>query len=115
MRRTWQHLYRGGGPRRPRPAAVVALGLAALFSVVPPARSAARDDSAAVEFFEKKVRPLLVANCYTCHSADTNSQRRPARRRSQRPAHRRQSRPAVIPGKPDESLLIKAVSSHGQA
>ena len=32
---------------------------------------APRDDAAAVEFFEKKVRPILVDHCYTCHSADT--------------------------------------------
>ena len=23
------------------------------------------------EFFEKKVRPILVSHCYACHSADT--------------------------------------------
>lgn len=28
-------------------------------------------DSARLEFFEKKVRPLLVSHCYACHSADT--------------------------------------------
>ena len=32
-----------------------------------------RNDPAALEFFEKKIRPLLVDNCYTCHSANTNS------------------------------------------
>ncbi|HTD65325.1 MAG TPA: DUF1549 domain-containing protein, partial [Candidatus Limnocylindria bacterium] len=26
---------------------------------------------AKIEFFEKKVRPILVENCYSCHSADT--------------------------------------------
>ena len=30
-------------------------------------------DPTALEFFEKKVRPILVSNCYTCHSANTNS------------------------------------------
>ena len=74
----------------------------------------ARDDSAGVEYFEKKVRPLLVANCYTCHSADTNS----------RGGLRVDDRngllvgggrgPAIIPGKPDESLLIRAVSYTGK-
>jgi hypothetical protein len=24
-----------------------------------------------IDFFEKKVRPILVNHCYTCHSADT--------------------------------------------
>src|SRR5579864_5404264 len=35
---------------------------------------AARDEAGRVEFFEKKIRPLLVNNCYNCHSANTNSQ-----------------------------------------
>jgi len=78
------------------------------------AKSAPRDDASLVEFFEKSVRPLLVAHCYTCHSADTNS----------RGGLRVDDRnglivggghgPAVIPGKPDESLLIKAVTRVGE-
>ena len=32
-----------------------------------------QDEAARVEFFERRVRPLLVANCYSCHSAETNS------------------------------------------
>jgi cytochrome c553 len=77
------------------------------------AKSARPDDSAAIKFFEKQVRPLLVANCFTCHSADTNS----------RGSLRLDDRngllvgggrgAAVIPGKPDESLLIKAVTRTG--
>lgn len=33
------------------------------------------EHSANLEFFEKRIRPLLVDNCYTCHSADTNTRR----------------------------------------
>ncbi len=29
---------------------------------------AAKLDSAAVDFFEKKIRPVLVEKCYECHS-----------------------------------------------
>jgi cytochrome c553 len=86
----------------------------AFLSAVSLAHAAARDDSARVEYFEKKVRPLLVTNCYTCHSADTNS----------RGGLRVDDRngllvgggrgPAIIPGKPDESLLIRAVSYTGK-
>jgi cytochrome c553 len=86
---------------------------AVLFALLAPGRSAARDDTASVEYFEKHVRPLLVANCYTCHSADTNS----------RGGLRVDDRnglltgggrgPAIVPGKPAESLLIKAVSHTG--
>jgi hypothetical protein len=77
------------------------------------AKSAAREDSASVEFFEKKVRPLLVAHCYTCHSADTNSRGglRVDDRNGLLVGGGRGA--AVIPGKPEESLLIKAVTRAG--
>ncbi|HWB12008.1 MAG TPA: PSD1 and planctomycete cytochrome C domain-containing protein [Pirellulales bacterium] len=62
-----------------------------------------------VEFFEKEVRPLLVENCHKCHGS-----------LAQKGNLRLDSRsavltggdtgPAVAPGKPDESLLIDAVS-----
>jgi hypothetical protein len=32
---------------------------------------AARQQSQASEFFEKQVRPILAANCQTCHNAKT--------------------------------------------
>src|SRR5208337_4506253 len=32
---------------------------------------AGEPDPAKIAFFEKKVRPILVGHCYTCHSADT--------------------------------------------
>ncbi len=32
---------------------------------------AAEPDAARLEFFEKKIRPLLVQHCHTCHSAET--------------------------------------------
>ena len=38
------------------------------------AQTAAPDQAALVEFFEKKVRPILANNCFNCHSANTNSQ-----------------------------------------
>ena len=78
------------------------------------ARSTPRDESARVEFFEKKVRPLLVANCYTCHSADTNSRGglRVDDRNGLLVGGGRGA--AVIPSKPEESLLIKAVSRTGE-
>ena len=59
------------------------------------------------------MRPLLVANCHTCHSAETNS------RGGLRVDDRNgllvggEHGAAVIPGKPEESLLIKAVRRVG--
>jgi cytochrome c553 len=77
------------------------------------AKSTQREDSAGVEFFEKQVRPLLVTHCYTCHSADTNSRGglRVDDRNGLLVGGGRGA--AVIPGKPEESLLIKAVTRVG--
>jgi hypothetical protein len=36
-----------------------------------PTSPTAAPDAAKVEFFEKKVRPILADHCYHCHSADT--------------------------------------------
>ncbi len=71
------------------------------------------EDAAKIEFFEKKVRPILVNNCYTCHSANTNA--RGGLRVDDRNGllHGGNLGPAVVPGNPDESLLIQAVKYEG--
>jgi hypothetical protein len=77
--------------------------------------SAARagDEAAQIEFFEKKVRPVLIKNCYTCHSANTNA--KGGLRVDDRGGLLRggSSGPAVVPGNPEKSLLIQAVSHTG--
>jgi hypothetical protein len=89
------------------------LTLVALFSLAlaVPARAQA-PSPAAVEFFEKEVRPLLVERCLKCHG-------------DQKPKGGLQltSQAAVlkggdtgraaVAGKPDESLLIQAVRHNG--
>jgi cytochrome c553 len=92
---------------------LVASALVVAFSTHPPARLHAGEpaprQSAQLEFFEKKIRPLLVDNCYTCHSADTNS------KGGLRVDDRNglviggDGGPAVVPGDPEKSLLIRAV------
>ncbi len=73
------------------------------------AQTAARDEEARLEFFEKKIRPLLVDNCYNCHSANTNSKGglRVDDRNGLLVGGGRG--PAIIPGQPAKSLLIQAV------
>src|SRR5262245_61602763 len=93
----------------PRMLALFSLTLLAIAPAPAWGQAAPRDEAARVEFFEKKVRPLLVSNCYNCHSASTNS----------RGGLRVDDRnglvigggrgPAVVPGHPEKSLLIKAV------
>ena len=70
-------------------------------------------DPAKLEFFEKKIRPLLIENCINCHSAE-NGGRGELRVDDRNGLMDGGGRgPAVIPGKPDQSLLIKAVRHQG--
>ncbi len=72
--------------------------------------SAAADpsDPADVEFFEKKVRPLLAARCHQCHG---QAKQKGNLRLDSRAAVLKggDTAPAVVPGKPDESLLVDAI------
>lgn len=87
--------------------------LAVLVLLVPATPTAAQqepiDEAARLEFFERKVRPLLVNRCYNCHSANTNS--RGGLRVDDRVGLLSGGNrgPAVVPGDPDASLLIQAV------
>jgi cytochrome c553 len=78
------------------------------------AQEPSRQEAAALEFFEKKVRPLLVENCFTCHSADTNSKGglRVDDRNGLLTGGGRG--PAVVPGHPEKSLMIQAVQQTGK-
>ncbi len=70
------------------------------------------DESSAadVAFFEEKIRPVLVAKCYQCHAADSKILRGGLQLDS-REAIRKggDTGPSVIPGKPEESLLLQAM------
>ena len=63
-----------------------------------------------LEFFEKRIRPVLVQHCYECHSPKAKKPKG-GLRLDLRETWRRggDSGPAIIPGKADTSLLIKAV------
>src|SRR5262249_61821748 len=65
--------------------------------------------TAPLAFFEKKIRPILVDNCYNCHSANTNSKGglRVDDRNGLVTGGGRG--PAIVPGQPDKSLLMQAV------
>ena len=61
-------------------------------------------------FFEKRIRPLLEEYCYECHSADAKKVKGGLRLDSREGwVKGGESGPAIVPGKPDESLLIRAV------
>src|SRR5262245_2223044 len=61
-------------------------------------------------FFEKRIRPVLVAKCYSCHSVETKKPKGGLRldtREGLRAGG--DSGPVVVPGEPNKSLLIQAL------
>jgi hypothetical protein len=71
---------------------------------------AAEPDAAAVAFFEKQVRPLLVEHCHGCHSAKANKMRGGLALDNRAAILAGgDTGPAVVPGKPEQSLLVSAV------
>ncbi|MES2791965.1 MAG: DUF1549 domain-containing protein, partial [Planctomycetota bacterium] len=62
-------------------------------------------------FFESKIRPVLVEHCYECHSSKTKVPKGGLRVDSRAALLRGgDSGPALVPGKPDESLLFNAMN-----
>ena len=63
-----------------------------------------------IQFFEKKIRPVLVQNCIQCHS-QTQGKIKGKLALDSREGLRRggESGPAIVPGKPEASLLIRAI------
>jgi len=60
-------------------------------------------------FFESKIRPLLVENCYRCHSADEKIRGGLSLDTRAGMRHGGDSGVAIVPGKPAESLLLEVV------
>ncbi len=70
--------------------------------------------AAQVEFFEKKIRPVLVKQCYSCHSAKSKILRGGLRLDNRQAVARGgETGPALLPGKPAESLLLQALKYDG--
>jgi hypothetical protein len=62
------------------------------------------------DFFESKIRPLLVERCYECHSETFKKIKGGLKLDSPEATLKGgDSGPAIVPGNPDKSLLIKAV------
>src|SRR5688572_2372629 len=78
-----------------------------------PSLALAQTPKEGIEFFERKIRPVLVEQCYQCHSADAvkTKKLRGGLYLDTKAALLRggENGPAIIPGKPKESLLIKAL------
>src|SRR5213082_3533156 len=62
-------------------------------------------------FFETKIRPILIANCYECHSTEQHKAKGGLVLDS-RDGWQKGGKhgPAIVPGHPEKSLLLKAVN-----
>ena len=67
--------------------------------------------SEGLAYFEKNIRPLLVANCYGCHSSQLASPMSGLTLDTKAGMLRggKSGLPAVVPGRPDDSLIVAAV------
>ena len=84
-----------------KPLAIILLASSFAFSA----------DPAGIAFFEQKIRPVLVEHCYSCHSAEAKKLKGNLYLDSKAGWEKGgdSGEPAIIPGKPDESLLIRTV------
>ncbi|MGD9856804.1 MAG: DUF1549 domain-containing protein, partial [Planctomycetaceae bacterium] len=74
---------------------------------------AAEPTAEQIEFFESRIRPVLVDRCYDCHSGDAPESE--LRVDSLAGLLRGGTRgPAILPGDPQHSLLVTAVKHSGQ-
>jgi len=63
-----------------------------------------------IAFFEKKIRPVLLKHCYACHSAKSKKIRGGLLLDTRQGIRKGgESGAAVVPGKPEASLLIAAI------
>ena len=62
-----------------------------------------------IEFFESRIRPILTQDCYECHQSDGVQKGGLVLDHREALLKGGNSGPAIIPGNPDQSLLIKAI------
>ena len=76
---------------------------------------AAVADAAGIAFFEKNIRPVRANNCYQCHSAEARNLKGELFLDSkQGMLNGGESGPVIVPGKPAESRLLRAIRQVGK-
>ncbi|HET6424803.1 MAG TPA: DUF1549 domain-containing protein, partial [Planctomycetaceae bacterium] len=95
------------------PKTMLRLGfcLVLLTPIVCGAETDSAQESEGREFFEAKIRPVLVEHCYRCHSAASGKSEGNLQLDARSTIRKGGDRgPAVVPGKPEESLLLTAMT-----
>lgn len=94
-------------------SAIVTLALVAM-----PLAAAAADDPKSLEFFENKIRPVLVEQCYKCHGEDAAKQKKlkGGLRLDSKAGWQKggDTGPAIVPGKPNEGSLLASLKYDGE-
>ncbi|MBI1900598.1 MAG: DUF1553 domain-containing protein [Planctomycetia bacterium] len=89
-------------------------GLTLLVTLLCAPAAARADDPEGVPFFEQKIRPVLVKNCYKCHSSESKELKGHLLLETREGVLKGgDSGPAIVPGKPEESLLLQALRHDG--
>jgi Protein of unknown function (DUF1553)/Protein of unknown function (DUF1549)/Planctomycete cytochrome C len=88
-------------------SALVALSVA----LIPQLRAAEQKlTTEQLDFFEKKIRPILTDNCYKCHSQQSEKVKGGLLLDTRAGLLKGgETGPAIVPGDPEKSLLIKAI------
>ncbi len=69
-------------------------------------------DPAGIAFFERRIRPLMVERCFSCHGPESRKANGGLRLETAEGLLKgSDSGPVVVPGAPEKSLLIRAVHS----
>ncbi len=76
----------------------------------------AKLDPKQLEFFEKRVRPVLATSCYQCHSTAPDAKVKGGLVMDSKEGLLKggDSGPAVVPGNPKKSLMIEAIQYHNK-
>jgi hypothetical protein len=71
---------------------------------------ACAEEGEGVEFFEKRIRPVLIEHCYKCHSAGAEKLQGKLLLDSREAARKGgETGAAIVPGDPEASLILKAI------
>lgn len=101
----------------PRVSATLVVVMLAAYSTLPNSVAFARQTEETEaktrvqnDFFETNIRPLLIENCYDCHSVEAGESSGKLRLDDREATRRGGVRgPAVVAGSIDDSLLVKAI------
>src|SRR5436309_952923 len=103
------HPTGGHGRRRPSPRRALSVTVSALAFLASATSSTASEPSAAKKGglgYNHDIRPILSDNCFSCHGPDKNKRKAKLRLDVREVAVEKE---AIIPGKPDESELVKRI------